>query len=83
MLPKRMKSVVARTPWQSTPRHPRAMRADPPISVTLALLLRDIGVALYGPTWRPEMARHRNVSNIVVKRWELGVQVIPIVCGLS
>jgi hypothetical protein len=44
---------------------------------THALLLRNIGVALYGPAWRPEMARRRNVSSFVIRRWETGVQTIP------
>jgi hypothetical protein len=42
-----------------------------------ALLLRDIGVVLYGPAWRPEMARRRSVSSFVVKRWETELQPVP------
>ena len=46
--------------------------------MTQLLLFRNIGVALYGPAWRPEMARRRNVSAFAVRRWERGMEAIPV-----
>jgi hypothetical protein len=47
------------------------------VLTTPALLLGDVGVVLYGKTWRSEMARRRNVSSITVRQWERGSKVIP------
>jgi hypothetical protein len=41
------------------------------------VLLRDIGVALYGIGWEAEMARRRGVDVRIVRRWYAGTSPIP------
>jgi hypothetical protein len=41
------------------------------------VLLRDIGVALYGVAWEAEMARRRGVDPRTVRGWCTGMRAIP------
>jgi hypothetical protein len=47
------------------------------ITSQAALLLREVGVTLYGQNWRAEMARRRNVTPMIVRRWETASKPIP------
>lgn len=40
-------------------------------------LLRDAGVALYGPRWQSDLARDLDVADRTVRRWLVGYTPIP------
>jgi hypothetical protein len=40
-------------------------------------LLREAGVALYGPRWQSDLARDLEVADRTVRRWDAGDYPIP------
>jgi hypothetical protein len=53
-----------------TPQNPSNLSLD-------AILLRQIGEALYGPGWQAELSRDISVSDRSMRRWAAGTDEIP------
>lgn len=45
--------------------------------------LVKIGTALYGPRWKSKLARAIGVSHMSVRKWELGINAMPIWAALA
>jgi len=50
---------------------------NPPNLSAGAILLRQIGEALYGPTWQADLSRAISVSDRSMRRWAAGTDEIP------
>lgn len=42
-----------------------------------AALLREAGMALYGPRWQSDLARDLKVNDRTVRRWDAGTHDMP------